>query len=72
MFGEDVIEESGSGISDVEKTGGGRSKTDTHDLSHLKPSNLVFRSPERVSEFSVILNSKLQISNSKQVPNYNL
>jgi hypothetical protein len=34
MFGKDVIEEGGSGISDVKKTGGGRSKTDTHIGDH--------------------------------------
>jgi hypothetical protein len=38
MFGKDVIEEGGSSISDVKKTGGGRGKTDTHIGDHWGPN----------------------------------
>jgi hypothetical protein len=34
MFGKDVVEEGGSSISDMKKTGGGGSKTNTHTGDH--------------------------------------
>jgi hypothetical protein len=63
MFGKDVIEEGGSSISDVEKTGGSRSKTDTHIgiIRHLLP----FLSPVLLASKLSGSKSQLQIQMSK-------
>jgi hypothetical protein len=68
MFGKDVVEEGGSRISDVKKTGGGRSKADTHIWNHSLPSAVSIASiagTKKLLSFE-IPNPKLQIPNKLQ------
>jgi hypothetical protein len=69
MSGKEVIEEGGSSISDVKKTGRSRSKTDTHFGNHSTPSVISVATAvgtKKLLGFE-IPNPKLQIPNKLQI-----
>jgi hypothetical protein len=71
MFsGKEVIVQGCSGISDVEKPSGSRSKTNSYILrSHSKPSvNIAVDVTQTVGDYFEIPNPNLQIPNKFQIP----
>jgi hypothetical protein len=64
-FCKEIVEKSGSGIPDMEKPCGGRSKAHTNREGHLKPF-YTFR--VALTQAFLLISSKIKIPISKKIP----
>jgi hypothetical protein len=66
-FRKEIVEKGGSGISDMEKSGWGRSEAYSNIWNHLIPS-IVFRT-DVAREGSIISDCQLPICDSEKIEN---